>query len=281
MPSSSASAAKPAMTRILIDPPLDHLSIETLSVRVATTAEDVRAAQRLRYEVFYQEMGAQPVGDMADLQLDYDAFDPVCTHLLVIDHSMPADKQVVGTYRLLLLEDAQAADMGLYIEGEFDLSKLKAKGRRILEVSRSCVIETHRSKSAINLLWKGIAQYVFTNKVDYLVGTPSFNGTDIKAEHDALAYLNAFHQAPEDIRPRALDSGYEALPIMPKESLDQRRAFMKLPPLLKGYLRIGAMIGDGAYIDHQFNTIDVVIVLPIDGVSDNYFNHYKRHDIDA
>jgi putative hemolysin len=266
------------MTDTLLAPSLDHLAADNLSLKVATTENEIKAAQKLRYDIFYTEMGAKPTGNAAQTKLDIDQYDAICQHLLVIDSNLPAGQQIVGTYRLLLLEDAQRHGMSLYTEGEFDLGKLKAKGGRIMEVSRSCVAETHRSKAAINLLWKGIAQYVFSNKVDYLVGVPSFPGTDIATEQETLAYLNAYHLAPEDIRPRAVTSAYQPLPVVDKNTIDVKRAFMALPPLLKGYLRVGAMIGDGAYIDYQFNTIDVVIVMPIAGVDDRYFNHYKRHD---
>lgn len=269
------------MTDILISPSLDHLGAENLSLKVADSEAEIRAAQRLRYDIFYTEMGAKPIGDAAQTKLDIDKYDAICKHLLVIDSNLPQGQQIVGTYRLLLLEDAQRHGMTLYTESEFDLSKLKVTGKRIMEISRSCVAETHRSKAAINLLWKGIAQYVFSNNVDYLVGVPSLSGTDLKAEHDTLAYLNAFHLAPEEIRPRTVESAYQPLPAVDKDKIDAKRAFMALPPLLKGYLRVGALVGDGAYIDHQFNTIDVVIVMPINQVNDRYFNHYKRHDNNA
>ena len=145
-----------------------------------------------------------------------------------------------------------------------------------MEISRSCVAASHRSKAVINLLWKGIATLVFANDVDYLIGTPSFEGIDLETANDSLAYLNAYHAADESIRPRVIEPHYVPLPVVVKELIDAKQAFMALPPLLKGYLRIGSVVADGAFIDRQFNCIDIAVVLPIAQVTDRYFNHYKR-----
>lgn len=264
----------------LINPKLDHLSLENLSLKIAETEEEVKAAQRLRYEVFYKEMGATPTEAMAQSGLETDIYDPYCEHLLVVDNSAPIGEHIVGTYRILMKESADAQGIKLYTETEFDLTKLKATGKRIMEVSRSCVIESHRSKMAINLLWKGIAVYVFARKVDYLVGIPSMHGIDPTEHHDTLAYLNAFHLADESIRPRALDESYYPMPAVGKDSINVREAFKNLPPLVKGYLRIGAVVGEGAYIDRQFNSTDIAVIVDINNVSDRYFNHYKRADVE-
>lgn len=253
---------------------LSALSSESLSLKIAETEEEVIQAQRLRYDVFYEEMGATPQGLMGADGRDIEELDQYCDHLLVIDHKAPQGKQIVGTYRILMQDNAAANGIGLYTETEFDLSKLKATGGRIMEVSRSCVLGHYRSKLAINLLWKGIAAYVLANNVDYMVGTPSFAGTDLAEHARAFAYLNAFHLADESIRPRVLEPFYNPLPVVDKDSIDAKRAFMDLPPLMKGYVRVGAMISDGAFVDRQFNCIDVAIVVPIANVTDRYFNRF-------
>lgn len=257
---------------------LDHLALENLSLKIAETEEDIAQAQRLRYQVFYEEMGAKVEGLMGTDGREIEAYDPYCDHLLVIDNSAPKDKQIVGTYRILMQETAEAKGIKLYTENEFDLSKLKATGGKIMEVSRSCVLGPYRSKMAINLLWKGIAAYVFARGVDYLIGVPSFNGTSIAEHADALAYLQAFHMADEAIRPRVLDQFYNPLPTADKDSINAKKAFMDLPPLVKGYLRVGAVIGDGVFVDEQFNCIDIAIIVPVANVNDRYFNHFKRAD---
>lgn len=259
---------------------LEAITAGSLSLKIAETEQEIEQAQRLRYEVFYEEMGAKPSGKMGEDQREIEFYDQYCEHLLVVDNELPKDRQVVGTYRILKQNDAEKHAIPFYTETEFDLRRLRSAGGRIMEVSRSCVLESHRSKTAINLLWKGIAVYVFANKIDYLIGTPSLNGTDINEHAPVLAYLNAFHLADEAIRPRVLDAHYNPLPVLDKESIDAKRAFMALPPLLKGYLRIGAVVGDGAFIDHQFNCIDVAIVVPIANVTDRYFNHYTRGETD-
>lgn len=256
-------------------PKFNHITSDNLTLRLAETEAEILAAQQLRYEVFYKELGAHPVGDTAAKEREFEFYDDYCDHLIVIDNT---DNKVVGTYRILLGKTAEEKNIPLYTATEFDISKLKATGGKIMEISRSCVKETHRSKSAINLLWKGIATVVFANEIDYLIGTPSFPGLDLENEKQALAYLNAYHAADESIRPRVYEEFYNPLPIVNKESIDAKRAFMALPPLLKGYLRIGSVVADGAFIDRQFNCIDIAVVLPINGVTDRYFNHYKRAD---
>lgn len=257
---------------------LEQIASENLSLKIADTEDEIEQAQRLRFKVFYEEMGAVPTGEMGADGREIEFYDAYCDHLLVVDNSLPQGQQIVGTYRILRQEVADKHGIKFYTENEFDLGKLRAAGGKIMEVSRSCVLESHRSKMAINLLWKGIAAYVFSYKVDYLIGTPSLNGTDMKDHFQTLAYLRNFHLADEDIRPRVLEEFYTPLPVVDKDSMDVKRAFMALPPLLKGYLRIGASIGDGAFIDHQFNCIDVAIIMKIANVTDRYFNHYKRGD---
>lgn len=259
-------------------PSFEHITSENLSLKIAENDDEIEQAQRLRYKVFYEEMGAHPDEKMGADGREIEFYDAYCDHLLVVDSKLPKGEQIIGTYRVLRQETVQEHNIKFYTENEFDLSKLRASGGKIMEVSRSCVLPSHRSKMAINLLWKGIAAYVFAHKVDYLIGTPSLNGTDINEHFQTLAYLRNFHLADESIRPRVIEEFYNPLPEIDKDSMDVKRAFMALPPLLKGYMRIGGVIGDGVFIDHQFNCIDVAIVVPIANVTDRYFNHYKRND---
>ncbi len=264
------------MTKTVTAPRLEHIGFENLFLKIAESEAEIQAAQRLRYDVFYREMGAVSVRDMARLERDYDEYDPVCEHLLLIDKNVSGDKNVIGTYRMLRQKTVESANIPFYTETEFDLTRLRAQNSNIMEISRSCIHPSYRGKHAINLLWRGIAAYVFGYNVDYLIGVPSFHGTDLHHEERNLGYLRTFHTAPEDIRPRTLEPHYVPLPEIPSDRFDRKHDFMQLPPLIKGYLRVGAVIGDGAFIDRQFNCIDVCMVMPIKGVADRYLRHYTR-----
>lgn len=263
----------------IIIPSFHFLPSDHLTLKIAETPEEIQAAQELRYQVFYEEMGAIPTEEMKRTRREIDPYDPFCQHLLVVDQScVTGQKKIIGTYRLLTLDDARANGISLYTETEYDLSRLKATGKRIMEVSRSCVLEAYRSKMAINLLWRGISNFVMANNIDYLVGVPSLHGTCLAEHQQTLGYLKAFHLAEENVRPKVLDDYYNPMPDIDKSQLDVKQEFIKLPPLLKGYLRVGAVVADGAYIDHQFNTTDIMIIVEIEKIDPRYLHHYMRKD---
>ncbi len=253
----------------------NHITAEHLTLKIAETPDEVAAAQALRYQVFYTEMGAHPVGDMAIVQRDYDHYDELCDHLIVMDEQ---EGRVVGTYRILQRDKADRFNIPLYTETEFNIDKLKASGGRIMEMSRSCIHPDYRSKTAINLLWKGIAACVFDNDIDFLIGVPSFNGTDLQDHLAAISYMNAFHATDDAIRPHVQPQFYQELALLKTEQIDKKAVFNALPPLFKGYLRIGVGVGEGFYIDQQFNMIDLCVVLDVANAANRYLNHYKRYD---
>jgi putative hemolysin len=247
----------------------------SLIVRLARTAEEVEAAQGLRYRVFYDEMGARPTPEMAIVRRDFDEFDAVCDHLLVIDGALgdgPAG--VVGTYRLQQRESQRFTHF--YSASEYDLGKIVAFPGRVLELGRSCVDAGHRTKAVMQLLWQGLASYVLSRKIDLMFGCASLPGTDPQALALPLSYLYHFHLAPAELRPRALPQLYTRMDILPSNAVGLKRAVAELPPLVKGYLRLGGFVGDGAVIDRQFNTTDVCIIVKTDQVTDKYFRHYDR-----
>jgi L-ornithine Nalpha-acyltransferase len=207
---------------------------------------------------------------MAAEKRDFDRFDDIADHLIVLNN-----EEIVGTYRLLRQSVAEK-NGGFYSSGEYDLSALLKSGSSLLELGRSCVLAPYRTKPILNLLWQGIAEYVADHDVDYLLGCGSFPGTDIGVLEEQLSYLYHFHMAPEAIRPVALKDRYINMNILPKEGLDQRRIFNALPPLFKGYLRAGASIGDGAFIDYQWNSVDVCIVAETKSLADRYKKYYER-----
>jgi putative hemolysin len=255
-----------------------------LEVRLARSSFEIDAAQRLRYRVFVDEMGAKPVGAAADQGRDADKFDEYCDHLLVLDHSAGDTAQIVGTYRLLRRSVAERHD-GFYSAGEFDISRMLSMEGELLELGRSCVDKAHRNRPTMQLLWKGIAAYVFAHDVKMLFGCASLPGTDIAAHAGALGYLHHNHLAPEAIRARALPERFVAMDLVAADkarhadalgAFDARTAIAALPPLIKGYLRVGGYVGEGAVIDREFNTIDVCIQVVTDAVTDKYFKHYSR-----
>jgi L-ornithine Nalpha-acyltransferase len=257
-------------------PGFAELRAGNLGVRLAATEEELDAAQALRYRVFYQEMGAAADEATIARERDADAFDAVADHLLVVDHDLgDGASGVVGTYRLIR-QDAAAKLGRFYSADEYDISVFDRFPGVKLELGRSCTAATYRSRSVMQLLWRGIAAYVFHHGVDLMFGCASLSGTDPDALADELTYLAAHHLAPEPIRPRALEGRYVPMLRRDPAGLDAKQALMSLPPLIKGYLRLGGFVGDGAVIDRQFNTTDIAVVVQTDLVTDKYYRHYER-----
>jgi len=251
-----------------------------LQVRLAESAADIDAAQALRYRVFYETMGAHPLPGMARLHRDSDPFDEICDHLLVLDHSRgDGAEAIVGTYRLIRRDAAQRCGR-FYSAGEYDISRLISYRGEILELGRSCVDPSYRTRPAMSLLWSGIAAYVFHYDVALMFGCASLPGTDPEALAAPLSYLHHHHLAPSRLRPRALDERYVEMNRLPADAVDPVRTLAVLPPLIKGYLRLGGFVGEGAVIDEQFNTIDVCVVVKTDLVAEKYSRHYERRSKD-
>jgi putative hemolysin len=247
-----------------------------LGVRLAVSAEEIDAVQALRYRVFYKEMGAHADAATSETQRDRDAFDTVADHLLVVDHTLgDGGASVVGTYRLIQREGAQRIGH-FYSAGEYDISRIEACAGRVLELGRSCVDTGYRSRAVMQLLWRGIAAYVFQHKIEVMFGCASLPGIDPDALALELTYLYYHHLAPAAICPRALPHRYIDMRRLDRDSIDARGALNKLPPLVKGYLRLGGFVGDGAVIDTAFNTTDVAVVVQTDLVTDKYSKHYER-----
>lgn len=245
-------------------------------VRLAENPSEIEEAQRLRYKVFYLEYGAQADDETKKQERDFDSYDDITDHLIVMcAHKTTNVEKIVGTYRLLRQEIAEKHKY-YYSGNEFDLSKLTQSGQKLLELGRSCVLDEYRTKPVLNLLWQGIADYISIHNIDLLFGCASFHGTDIDAIKTELSYLYHFHATPNEIAPRALDALRVDMNIISKNEIDERRTFATLPPLIKGYLRLGASIGDGAVIDEQFNTTDVCIVVQTKLMSSRYRKYYER-----
>lgn len=308
-PDATPSRAQLEASAARLPKPLGRIG--ALELRLAERPKDVKRAQRLRYEVFYKEMAAvaDPLAKLA--RRDMDAYDAVCDHLLVLDHgpkpahpvagkllaglqgldlkgfeakapfaigaaaSKPKKPRVVGTYRLLRQEQADRA-FGFYTAGEFDIAPLIARhpGLSFLELGRSCVLKPFRDKRTVELLWHGVWSYVVAHDVDVMIGCASLEGVDPERMALPLSYLHHFHGAPTEWAAAALPGRRTDMNLMPKEAIDLKAALKALPPLIKGYLRLGAYVGDGAVIDRQFGTTDVLIVLPRAVINPRYVAYY-------
>lgn len=257
----------------------------SLILRQAASDEEIRACQRLRYRVFYEELGARAESEAHAIGMDADRFDPICDHLLVIQKVgatspnaiMLDEGELVGTYRLLRQDVAEAHD-GFYTQGEFDVAPVVAAhpGLRFLELGRSCVLKPFRTKPVVELLWQGIWDYVRAHGIDVMLGCASLDGTDPAKHAIALSFLAHNAAAPAEWQVRAHAGLHVGMKIVPEEQIDTREALRQLPPLIKGYLRLGCYIGDGAIIDHQFNTIDVLIILPVSAINERYFAYFGQ-----
>jgi putative hemolysin len=252
----------------------------SLEVRLACSPAEVRKAQRLRYRVFYKEGPANADAAMRLARRDVDAFDAACDHLLVLDHAAPMNTYdqgptVVGTYRLLRHEAAES-HRGFYSAGEFDIADMIARhpGERFLELGRSCVLKPYRNKRTVELLWQGIWSYVQQRGFDVMIGCASLEGTDPDKLALPLSFLHHYAGAPEAWRAPAHAHRHVEMNRVPKDAIDVKAALQKLPPLIKGYLRLGAYVGDGAVVDSAFGTTDVLIVMPVSEINARYVEHF-------
>lgn len=254
----------------------EGVSMGPIAVRLARKPGEIEAAERLRYDIFYREYGAKPLGDMEKTGRDHDDFDDVTDHLIVIDRRIDTvPERIVGTYRLLRSDVAKTFGK-FYTQSEFDITPLNNTGLMLGELGRSCVHPDYRTRSVLQLLWQGIAEYVNHYNIGILFGCASFHGTDVATHAHLLSYLYHNHRAPDEICPRAIGENAVDMNIIPKDQLDAKGALMKLPPLIKGYLRLGGLVGDGAFIDHQFNTVDICVVVKTGMVAERYRKHYER-----
>ena len=251
-----------------------------LEVRLAETEHEVEHAQRLRYSVFYEEMNATPSLLMRELRRDFDKYDDVCDHLLVVDrdaHDQDGQPLVVGTYRLTREKDAARAG-GFYTAGEYDLDPMLeglAKGTKYLELGRSCILKSYRARpGSMQLLWKGLMAYVARFDIDLMFGCASLPGIDVSEMALPLSYLHHFHAMPENLRVRARSEMFVGMDMIAKDHIDIREGMRSLPPLLKGYVRAGCCIGNGAVIDRQFGTTDVFIYFPLSGIDARYKSRF-------
>lgn len=234
--------------------------VSPLHVSVAQSAEDIRAAQRLRYDVFVDELGGDgPLVDHKN-RLEVDAFDPFADHLILRDDRYldGPTHGVVGVYRVMTRQHAKAAGR-FYSADEFDLSVLVNSSLSLLELGRSCLHPDVRSGPGLMTLWQGLAAYVAAHGIDVLFGVASFHGTDQQRLRNALSHLHHAYLAPPQLR--VTSTTPDALRILAPGEVDRKSAMRDTPALIKSYLKLGGFIGQGVFIDHAFNTTDVCMLL--------------------
>lgn len=259
------------------DRPVDVVG-GNLRIRLAEGRAEVRAAQALRYKIFYEQMSARPTEEMRAAGRDFDSFDDYCDHLLVFDEERgDGPEAVVGTYRVMRREGALRRGQ-FYTSDEYEIDSIEAYPGEVLELGRSCVDPTCRTGAAMQLLWRGIAEYVFYYDISIMFGCASLPGVNPAELKLPLSYLYHHHLAPPALRARAVADRYEPMDLLPVEAVQISAARQALPPLIKGYLRLGGFVGDGAVVDREFGTTDVCIVVKTDWVTEKYLRHYKRED---
>ncbi|MDT8343775.1 MAG: GNAT family N-acyltransferase [Thermohalobaculum sp.] len=247
-------------------------------VRLAETAADVAAAQRLRYRVFVEEMGATPSPEDAADRRERDRFDPYFDHLLLIDRDCTdpdLELGVVGVYRVMRGSVARGG-IGFYGAQEYELDLLLNYPRETVELGRSCVDDAYRGGAGMHLLWSGLGHYVAEHGISILFGVASFHGTDTGAISQALSYLHYNHLAPEDLRVRAVEGHFTPMDILPAAQVDRAEAMRQIPALIKAYIRLGGFVGEGAYIDWDFNTIDVCLIMDTARMVQRYWSFYGQ-----
>jgi putative hemolysin len=264
------------------------MRLGSLEVRLAETTADIESAQKLRYKIFYEEMGAKATPEMASVGRDFDKYDEHCDHLLIFDHARKDKNPVIGTYRLIRRDAAKKCG-GFYSGSEYDVSRLVSYPGEILELGRSCIDSEYRTRPVMQLLWRGLGLYIARHNIALMFGCASLPGTDPNTLKIPLSYLYHHHLAPPALRTKALPERYVDMKILPREAFDPDTAFEELkldprggnnslPPLIKGYIRVGGFVGDGAVIDYQFNTTDICIIVKTDLMTRRYKKHYNLGD---
>jgi len=272
-------------------PPISHSGLGpslfwsgSLELRLATRKSEIRKAQRLRFRVFFEEGGAIAEGPSALVRRDICRFDKVCDHLLVIDHAArnrfgKVKPRVVGAYRLLRQDVAQQ-NFGFYSAQEFEIGPLLARhpNSRFLELGRSCVLTEYRGKKTIEMLWRGIWAYVKHHRIDAMIGCASLEGADPRKHAAQLGFLYHFAKASPEWIVRPVSERFVAMDGVARDAVDRKRALASLPPLVKGYMRVGAKFGEGAVVDRQFGVTDVFVVMPIAEIEERYIEYFGGPD---
>ena len=244
---------------------------KNFTVKIAETNFEIKKAQHLRYKIFFKDKKAKnkPISNL--FKRDFDFYDKVSDHIIIIDNNRNNNDNVVGTYRLLRGNFAKIYK-GFYTEQEFDISNLKKhfSNSNMLELGRSCVHTDYRSGIILKLLWQGISNYINNYKIKILFGCASFQGTDPKKFINEFNLLRKNFCLSDEFNVKSLQKNYFHFQILQNEKM----VFKNLPPLIKGYLRAGGMMSKDYFIDKKFNTIDFCVVVLIDQIVNRYKNKF-------
>ncbi len=251
-------------------------SMNSMQTRLARSLNEVSDAQSLRYKVFYKELSAKSNAITSLTKKDQDPFDRICDHLLVLNRGAEGALEIIATYRLLRQKVSEQFG-GFYSSSEFNIEPLLARFLHLdfLELGRSCILPNWRNKRTIELLWQGAWAYILEHDVDVMIGCASLQGTDPAELALPLSYLHHHARAPENWRVSAISGRGVDMAFMNADEIDTEKALRSLPPLIKGYLRLGAWVSEEAVVDHQFGTTDILIILPIANIKQRYLNYYN------
>ena len=248
------------------------IETENLIIKLAETSAEIKKAQSLRYSVFYKEKNAKADLSKKILRRDFDKVDRFADHLIVIDKNISSlQNNIIGTYRLIRGDLANQYG-GFYTSTEFDLSNIfrTYKNNQILELGRSCIHKKYRNGATVNLLWKAIANYVSIYDIKILLGCVSFPGTNVMNFSDELGYLKRNHSLQSELSVKSLDVNIYPINNSKNKNVSDLKLFIKLPPLIKGYLRVGGKVSESYFVDYDFNTIDLCLVVQTNDINNKY-----------
>ena len=249
----------------------EPIIFKNFTIKIAESNFEIKKAQSLRYKIFFKEKKIKKKSFKFLLQRDYDFYDKISDHLIIIDNNREIRDNVIGTYRLLRGNCAKLY-RGFYTEQEFDISNLKKNfsSKDILELGRSCVHPQYRSGIILKLLWQGISNYIKMYKIKILMGCASFHGTNPSKFKDEFSLLYKSYRLPEDYDVKSLQSN--AIPF--NKNINHSTILNKLPPLIKGYLKAGGMVSENFYIDKEFETIDYCVIMLTEKIVSRYQNKF-------
>ena len=249
----------------------EPIIFKNFTIKIAESNFEIKKAQSLRYKIFFKEKKIKKKNFKFLLQRDYDFYDKISDHLIIIDNNREIRDNVIGTYRLLRGNCAKLY-RGFYTEQEFDISNLKKNfsSKDILELGRSCVHPQYRSGIILKLLWQGISNYIKMYKIKILMGCASFHGTNPSKFKDEFSLLYESYRLPEDYDVKSLQSNE----ISFNKNINHSTILNKLPPLIKGYLKAGGMVSENFYIDKEFETIDYCVIMLTEKIVSRYQNKF-------
>ena len=255
-----------------------NLYQKRFEIRFTQNKNELIESQKLRHKVFIEEMGGSKKNLSVVSNLESDKFDEFCRHLIIIDHKnskqLPNGK-IIAVTRLMLTKDSKNG-IGFYSSQEFNLNPITSTNKECLEIGRTCIDHEYRNTLILHYLWIELGSFCSKRGVEILFGVASFSGNNIKKIEMALSHIHNDYLAPPKIRPMALEHGYIKMSIIPKDEINKSNALKQMPSLLKSYLRLGAKVGEGAFVDKEMNTIDILIMIDVSNMTNKYKMYYEK-----